>query len=349
MHDTDFFLNDPVLVWGIAGASLGMEVAKSLKIAGFQTIVGCDISSIAFGHFSDIFSKTFKLDANDFTASLDHILDQARPRFVIAGGDLVSKLMGTFKPLFDSYDCRICGNSDNVIQVASDKLEVILKLASAGFRVPLTQSLDSQTDLLTIPLPSVLKPRFDSGGSRGVYVARTLRELEKYAKGIIESKTQYIAQEYITDCEGEFTVGVLSDTSGVVAGSIPLRRTFQNMLSVHERGEDYLVSSGSSQGYFEHNKKIQHTSEAIARVLGSVGPLNIQARYHQGELLPFEINPRFSASTYLRALSGVNEVALTISHLKSGKPIEYPSWNEGMALRSFSEIFVPNQQESHRV
>ncbi len=96
MQEKKHHLADPVLVWGIAGASLGMEIAKSLKKANFKTIIGCDISNIAFGHFSDIFSQTYTIDKDDLGSSLEHVLSKSRPHYVIAGGDLVSRLLNTY-------------------------------------------------------------------------------------------------------------------------------------------------------------------------------------------------------------------------------------------------------------
>ena len=55
--------------------------------------------------------------------------------------------------------------------------------------------------------------------------------------------------------------------------------------------------------------------EALARKLGSRGPLNVQGRLRDGVFLPFEVNPRFSASTYLRALAGVNELAIYLRNV----------------------------------
>ena len=48
-----------ILVSGIAGASLGTEIAKSLHHAGGYDILGCDISPLAFGHYDQNFGSTY--------------------------------------------------------------------------------------------------------------------------------------------------------------------------------------------------------------------------------------------------------------------------------------------------
>lgn len=341
--------SEPVLIWGIAGASLGMEIAKSLSLGGYKRIIGCDISPVAFGHFSDVFDSTHLLDRESVEESLSHVLSEIGPRFVLAGGDEVSRIIGRFKNRFADHGCKICSNSHDVVSVASDKFEVMIRLKQAGFTVPETRMLEDESSIRGFPLPAVLKPRMDSGGSRGVFVVLTHSELKNRAATILQNNIDYVLQEYLTEAEGEYTIGVLSNRDKTVAGSILMRRTFQNMLSVHEKTEHFLVSSGSSQGVFKRNGSLQTQAEAIAATLGSVGPLNLQARVIGGNLVPFEINPRFSASTYLRALSGVNEVDLYLRHMESGSAIHYPSWDEGLALRTFGEVFVESGKLSDHV
>ena len=70
-----------------------------------------------------------------------------------------------------------------------------------------------------------------------------------------------------------------------------------------------MISSGYSRGHIGPYEEICSTASAIAEAVGSRGPLNIQGRIDaDGCFVPFELNPRFSASTYLRTLAGFNEV-----------------------------------------
>jgi carbamoyl-phosphate synthase large subunit len=72
-----------------------------------------------------------------------------------------------------------------------------------------------------------------------------------------------------------------------------------------------------------------------------VGPINVQGRVRKGQLLPFEINPRFSASSYLRALAGVNEVDIYLQYLANGALPAELERRSGLYLRSLNETFVP--------
>jgi carbamoyl-phosphate synthase large subunit len=81
-------------------------------------------------------------------------------------------------------------------------------------------------------------------------------------------------------------------------------------------------------------------AERMAAALGSTGPLNIQGRVRQGVLLPFEINPRFCASDYLRALAGCNQPDIFLQYLAYGTVAPPQPLRPGYYLRSLSEIHV---------
>ena len=121
-----------------------------------------------------------------------------------------------------------------------------------------------------------------------------------------------------------------------------LRRALDAKLSVAYRGRGGVISSGYSQGYIDQFPNLCDQAERIAVAIGSQGPINIQARVRDGVLLPFEINPRFSASTYLRTMAGFNEIDILIKYRASGIRPNRPSIRRGWYLRSLTECFVPD-------
>jgi carbamoyl-phosphate synthase large subunit len=114
-------------------------------------------------------------------------------------------------------------------------------------------------------------------------------------------------------------------------------------LSIHYKSQFGLISSGYSQGFIGAFPQLTQQAESIAKAISSKGPLNIQARVRNGKLIPFEINPRFSASTYLRTMAGFNEVDFFLRHLISGERHFRVELKEGYYLRSFTEQFVKAQ------
>jgi len=331
-----------VLIWGIAGASLGMEVAKSLKLDGGFSIYGCDISSGAFGHFSQVFDRTFVLDRDSPIETILANRERLSFGYLVAGGDEVARICADQNDELDSIGVTYVGNSASVVSLCSDKYASMLSLESHGVPVPWTKLLSEVTPKdHYCPFPLVVKPRQESGGSRGISVVRDSAELTHLMSSIRGEHQQYVCQEYLKQDSDELTIGVLSSTSREVAGAILMRRAFHSRLSVMASTSDYLISSGSSQGAIFTDTSISQQALHMASVLQSSGPMNIQGRLRDGKLIPFEINPRFSASVYLRALAGVNEPALYIRHLSNGAVITYPTYQNGLALRSFTEIFAP--------
>jgi carbamoyl-phosphate synthase large subunit len=175
-----------------------------------------------------------------------------------------------------------------------------------------------------------------------VLFARNREEANLYATYLKVAGKRPIAQEYIAHTNGEFTVGVLSGPDGTVLGVIAMERAFPAKLSIASKGHDFLISSGFSQGHFDQYPSVCETARTIALAVGSVGPLNIQGRVDKaGRFLPFEINPRFSATTYLRALAGFNEVDHFIRRLMGEEARPLGLSRPGWYLRSLTEVVVP--------
>lgn len=331
-----------VLIWGIAGASLGMEIAKSLAMDGGFDVRGADISPQAYGHFADCFSKTYVLERDTCVNDACKILASEQIDFLIAGGDIVARICAGIEADIKATGAKYVGNNQAAVKTCSDKYSCFELLAQKGIEYPQTHLL-SEIDIYATSTiyPLIAKPRIDSGGSRGINIFYNAEDLAGFASQHGDDADSWVCQEYLRDSANELTIGVLSQINGCAAGSILLRRTFQNMLSVHDRSQEHLISSGSSQGEFYRDKAAEDAAMRIADAVSSTGPLNIQCRLKNGVIMPFEINPRFSASIFLRTLAGVNEVSLYLNHLISGRDIDYPEPKEGLALRSFAECFVP--------
>jgi carbamoyl-phosphate synthase large subunit len=162
-----------------------------------------------------------------------------------------------------------------------------------------------------------------------------------YARWIWAAGLKPIAQEYMLHDAGEFTVGVLRFGSWM--GSIAMKREFPCKLSYLLKSDKFLISSGYSQGLIARFPEICAQAERIADALGSFGPLNIQGRIIGGVFCPFEINPRFSATTYLRAMAGFPEIEMFLDHLLGETALPQTSIKSGYYLRSLTEMYVPAQ------
>lgn len=335
------------MIAGIGGASLGTELFKCLEIAGYYEIYGCDISSTAYGLFQLGFKETYRVDRENYIDSIIDACKKAQAKLILPGGEQPMVLLGQATERLASEGIIFVGNSSQVVALCSDKSATFVKLKSCGIPIPQTVSISQAADISRVGLPCIVKPATGSGGSTSVFFAATEDEAMIYAEFIQRSGFQPLAQEYVGIEEGEFTIGVLSLPDNTIVGSIAMRRSLDAKLSIAYQGRGGIISSGYSQGYIGDYPELCRQAEQIAKSLDSRGPLNIQGRVREGKLLPFEINPRFSASTYLRAMAGFNEVSIFLSHLLDGKkPDRICDIQSGWYLRSLTELYVAENKWS---
>lgn len=330
-----------VLVTGLAGASLGTEILKSLSRAGTYMVYGCDISPIAYGLFDSRLQGAFVVDKNNYIDSVIDLCKTNKISHIIPGGEQPMALLANAHEQLAKDGIQVASNTPEIVKLFSDKATTFDFLANKGFEIPRTIRVETAADLDGFSFPCIVKPSAGTGGSDSVFLATSKEECLLYVELLKRNKRQVIVQEYIDLNEGEFTIGVLSDTHEKIIGSIAMQRVFNSKLSVAYRGEKGLISSGYSQGLIADFKHIRRQAERIAVAAGSRGPLNIQGRVRNGVLVPFEINPRFSASTYLRTLAGFNEVDLFLQHLISGNVSFDQPIREGYYMRTFDEMYIP--------
>ncbi|MCD4823611.1 MAG: ATP-grasp domain-containing protein [Phycisphaerae bacterium] len=331
-----------ILIAGIGGASLGMEIFKCLRLAGGYSIFGCDISELAFGHFAEGFAETVKINRDRYIQEVVAACRKFQIQAIIPGGEEPMVLLSEAAETFRDMGVHIACNAPEVVFCCSNKERSFIKLQELGLPVPATFTFGQgePIDEMAFPLPCVVKPVEGTGGSALVFLASTHNEAVLYARYILKMRRQVMIQEYLPLDEGEFTVGVLSlPTTGHV-GVIAMQRIFHNKLSVAIKTEAGLISSGYSQGRIDTFPDICQQCRHIAEALGNAGPMNIQGRVRNGQFVPFEINPRFSASTYLRAMAGFNEVDLFLRYILFENKPSMPTIRPGYYLRSFNEVGV---------
>lgn len=329
-----------LMIAGIGGASLGTELLKALQLAKRYRVFGCDISPTAYGLYEEGFSATFLVDRADYVGSVISACERAGVSCIIPGGEAPMVLLSAASDLLATKGIRLISNNPGVISICTDKAMTFKRLAELGMEIPKTVAVRDSESVHEVGVPCVIKPSIGTGGSAMVFLATDVEEALVYAEYIRRAGGGPIAQEYIAESGGEYTVGVLSLPTGRVAGSIALRRALDAKLSVSTRRSSGVISSGYSQGFIARFDSITQQCEHIARQLGSTGPLNIQGRLRGGKFVPFEINPRFSASTYLRAMAGFNEIDIYLQNLLFAMepgPIEI---REGWYLRSLSEKYI---------
>jgi len=115
-------------------------------------------------------------------------------------------------------------------------------------------------------------------------------------------------------------------------------------------GSHLGISSGISQGEIGRFPSVTNQCKEIAAKLGATSAMNIQCRLVNGKVYVFEINPRFSGTTSLRAICGYNEPEILVrSHFLNEQIHPDFGYKSGVILRSLTESFSEFKDEKQQV
>lgn len=316
-----------------AGSLFGQGILKSLRCSDFHlNILGLDYFSDAFGFrycdhrqvLPDLLADTVS-DDTWFDALKSAVMSHGS-RVLFVGADFEVLRLAHARASFENETgCRVIVVSEALARDCKDKLRTAVRLAEAGLAAPVSSSagigFEAAADLLSVPF--VIKPR-DGARGRGVRVVHTNLEFE----AALERGREYIVQQYLPDASAEYSCGVLAFPDRIDAVT-PLCRELRdgNTWSAVARPR------GDSTA-----RAVEDYCRSIATALGADGPLNVQCRIHGGVPIAFEINPRFSGTTFFRTLLGVNEPERVVKYCFREKDIgPPPALRPGRVRRFFDE------------
>jgi len=348
-----------VLVTAIGGVGYGEQILKALQLAGGYRIVGADSSrdcaNFALVDHAVTLPKASDPDYIDalldvaYGFGVDAIFSGCEPelRVVSAQRERVERA-GFLAPL----------NPRSVIDTCMDKRATARFLEAAGLPGPRSAELTSLDDLYQIDwFPVVVKPAVGGGGSVDCHIAQTPRELRYLAELLDLGSRSMMVQEYVGRPEDEYTVGVLHDLDGAFINSIAVRRELDGALNARlrvanrtgrqELSDSLVISSGVSHGYIGPYPEVTGPCERLAAALGVRGAVNIQCRLVDGAVRVFEINPRFSGTTSLRAMVGYNEPDVLLRRHVLGETVPTRfAYRSARIHRSLVEKFVPDPTQN---
>ena len=310
-----------VLVTGVSGGSIGEQVCKSLALGrqAYRVVVTNTEREATHVVAADCRESLPLASAADYVDRLLELIAQHRIAFVIPGSEPELIRISCELSAFEGSGATVLVNAPEVIATCVDKQQTIAFLSAQGFQTPQTFIVEQGQSLgeMPFPFPCIVKPVHGGGGSANTFLAQDEEELRFFIRYLTKYGAVPLIQEYIPDAETEYTVGVLHSPAGKHLGTVVLRRQILAGLSNRlraanhtgrpELGKVLAVSSGISQGDIVDFEPVRLAAEQMAHALGSVGPLNIQGRWDGNRFVPFEINPRFSGTTPMRALAGFNE------------------------------------------
>jgi carbamoyl-phosphate synthase large subunit len=339
-----------VLITSVGGGGVGTQILKSLQMAETPyRLIGVDMSPTAYGLYTvDSRHLVPASDDPEYLNLLLKICDEDKVKVLIPSSEFEALQVSRNREKFSIMGVTPIVNPPEVIETCADKSKTVEFLKSNGLNYPKTVIIEKESDLSKVDFfPVVIKPAKSTGGSRNVYIAQTKDELSFFANYLLRQRYFPLVQEYVGSPDEEYTVGVIALDDGEIGGSIALRRYIRTGLSKKLETMSYsgleplIVSSGVSEGEVKDFPEIREYSELIAKKLGAKGPINIQGRNTKDGFYPFEINPRFSGSTSIRAMLGFNEPDLLIRYHILGEKPSGIKIKHGIVVRGLKELCIP--------
>lgn len=354
-----------VLVTGVSGTNTGTQVLSALAMLPESYRLTCtDISPLAYGNIAvESFHQVPPASSPNYLEKLLSICERESVSAVAPGSEPELSVLAPSAEHLKEHGVTLLANNARVVETCQDKIKTVDALEKAGIRCPATAVVDLKrpamelAELLTnqISFPMVLKPYRGTGGSANLYLSQDVEELVAVLTLCrLHGGLDIMAQEYVGSPEAEYTVGVMSGPDGKSFSSIALKRRIQSTLTrkihVLDRyspgSKSYLtISSGVSEGHVGEYPRIRAFAEKAANALVSTGPLNIQCRDTARGVMIFEINPRFSGTTSIRALCGHNDPDLIIRRHILGETVQQARYIHGQVFRSLRNTLIKDNHE----
>lgn len=336
-----------VLITGVGGKSVGYQILYCMKGLEEQyDVFVADCKPFTYGLYLG-YSAIILPHANN-SKYLDEIISavqQHKIDAIIPGTEIELRILADYEEKLIALGCHLIANPRTVIKLCDDKLKIAIWLLQNGFSTPLTVPINEWRSLVTKNgYPVIAKPSKETGGSRGVRIICNDQEMEEY---LIAANDDSILQEYIDASLGEYTVGVVVSPLGEIVDSIIVRRELVDIsfgASKDFINRKIITSSGISQGFIVKNERIAKRCEALALAIGARGPLNIQCRVTHDDISVFEIHPRFSGTTSIRATAGFNEVDLVLRMFLDNEVFGRIQYKTNQAvIRCLDHVMVPGE------
>lgn len=337
-----------VLVTGVGGRSVGHQILSALLLLGDKYDITCtDADPFSYGLYE--VPKRYVVPSareSNYIAAVLNIVEREKSEVLLPGTEAEIRVLVKEQDRLRAAGCHLVVSPADVIELCGDKGALSQWLADNGYGVPQTASTKNWKALAAeCGFPLVAKPASNSGGSRNVAILANNEEVERYIETFPGRETEIVFQEYVGNGDSEYTVGVVIGRDGKVINSIVMHRKLTGLSLGSERSigdSRFTLSTGYSQGFIVKDAAIQEYCEALCKKMGLLGPANIQLRRAGEEIKVFEVHPRFSGTTYIRAQAGFNEPDVVIrDQLFGERPGRQRYATDVAAIRAFRSILVP--------
>ena len=317
-----------ILVTGV-GSLLGQGIIKTLKQSQLKNkIIGTDYFNSAIGLYwvnkgyilPDILEKK---NLDKWLRELIKICKKEKIDIIIPGLDFETPMLSKHRLFIEKKTkSKILVSPQKVLKICNDKWETVKFLQKNNFLFPKsTLPKNINNFLKTNKFPFIVKPRFGST-SKNIFKVNNKDELKKS----IQICKNPIIQEIVGNKKNEYTCGSVFINKETLS-TISLKRELKN--------------GNTSMAVHVKNDLLNEFINNLTNKLQPFGATNFQLKLTNRGPVVFEINPRFSGTTPIRAAFGLNEIDIILSKIYN-KKIKKNKLKYGTIIRYYDDFFIRN-------
>ncbi|MGM0823653.1 MAG: NAD-dependent epimerase/dehydratase family protein [Pseudomonadota bacterium] len=296
------------------GSGVGQSIVDSCQFFRDKvTLIGLGNNPLAYGAFEcDDYTLISSYYDRNYISDIKSAVEKFGINILMPGHDDEALLLAKNHEALSNLGVKILSSPHELVLMCRNKATYTESFyEAANCFVKTYQAKEVKDDLF----PLIAKPE-QGFASKGVAIITTKEELEKTALG-----PGYIYQEIAIpqkhDPSYNAFIEHLKKGNNLQASEISLQLIFDKSSNLVEQCATYnTLKDGIPIEILPY--PIRELSEFIDKIslslkrLKAFGPINIQGRMTNQGFKAFEINPRFTGITGLRAKLGFNEVELCI-------------------------------------
>ncbi len=296
------------------GSGVGQSVINSLRLSRLPLkTIGLGTNPFAYGAYDcDVYDYTLSIYDDGFIDNLIQKCKEHEVELIIPGHDDEALIYAKHISKFEQAGIKALVAGEELISICRDKermSEELNQIAKVFVRSYNKQSFAAALASGILTYPFIAKPR--SGfASRGVEIIRCEADLHKITDSHI---VQELAIPSKLDPNYSFYMAEIDKNRNPQVSEVSIQLVYSPQGQLMGRMFSYnKLNNGVPIEIVPYDNTYiwSIVDELIPRLLqmGLRGPLNIQGRLTDQGLKLFEMNPRFTGITGLRALMGFNEV-----------------------------------------
>jgi len=322
-----------------SGGSPGQGIIKAIKRSGLDCrIVTLDGNPEGPGLYRGDAGYLVKLAKEEgFIKDVIDICNKEKIDIILVGTDYELTKFAKNKARIESKtDAIVVVSTPEQIAIADDKWLTFKFLKENDLPyIPTVKSEDAEKLIKEIGFPLIIKPRIGDS-SRDIFIVNDRKELvskldfllnRDETNEFLDKNIGYIVQKYVGEEKDEYT-----------STAVCFDKKCYGVISMDR---DMRYPGHTTRAVVKKFPKIDKFIENIAVLFDAYGPCNFQCRVIDSVPYVFEINCRFSGTTGILNQVGYENVKAIINKVALGKEPKQLTFNEGLVVRYFNELFIP--------